>query len=143
MHRPRIERRRVPRRQAVGGDVVGRRVSVGTASSSAHEDFTYSVVDAEPMRRIGERRRQQRFRTRLREAILGERRGRVIVECRIRDRSPVGARLRLHAPCPLPAAFVLTDTASGTSFWATLVWQSGHDAGVRLVPLDPGRSRLH
>lgn len=111
-----------------GGDVAARRVAAGDAVLG---DFTYSVV--EPA--AGERRVEQRLRTRLRDAVVGMRRGHVLVECRIRDRSRGGARLRLDAPCALPRMFLLTDAASRARYHALLVWQRGCDAGVRLTPM--------
>jgi len=109
-------------------EIAARRVAAGATSP---EDFTYSVV--EPAR--GEKRGERRVATRLRDAQLGLRRGHVLVECRIRDRSRGGARLRLDAPHALPKMFLLTDAASRARFHALLVWQSGRDAGVRLTPV--------
>ncbi len=108
-----------------------RRVAAGAPRL---DDFTYSVVEPAP----GERRREGRSRTRLRDGLLGERRGHVLVECRIRDRSRGGARLRLDANHPLPKLFLLTDAASRARFHAALVWQQGLDAGVRLTPVPEG-----
>ena len=86
-------------------------------------------------RDANERRSTRRLRTRLRDASLAERRGRTLVECRIRDRSEHGARLLLDQDRVLPRTFLLTDAAVDTSFRATLVWQTGREAGVRLLPL--------
>ena len=112
-------------------EVAARRVVAGGALQG---EFTYSVV--EPT--AGERRIEQRLRTRLRDGTLGMRRGHVLVECRIRDRSRGGARLRLDAPCALPRMFLLTDAASRARYHAMLVWQHGCDAGVRLTPVPTG-----
>lgn len=112
-------------------DVVGRRV---TAAASNSGDFTYSVI--EPALGHGDRRRERRLRTRLREGVVAERRGRLLVDCRIRDITRTGARLLLDCNRPLPRAFLLTEAGSRRTFWATLVWQTGRDAGVRLVPSD-------
>ena len=109
-------------------DVAARRIASG---ETLQGDFTYSVV--EPA--AGERRVEQRLRTRLRDAMVGLRRGHVLVECRIRDRSRGGARLRLDAPCALPRMFLLTDAVSRARYHALLVWQRDCDAGVRLTPL--------
>lgn len=114
-------------------EVLSRRVAPGSAPSS---DFTYSVVETGLLLRKGERRNDQRARTRLREGLVAEKPGRVIVDCRIRDRSKRGARLQLDKDRPLPKSFVLTEAGTRQRFWATLVWQTGRDAGVRLVPLD-------
>ncbi len=111
-------------------EVAARRIAAGEALRG---DFTYSVV--EPA--AGERRLEHRLRTRLRDATLGMRRGHVLVECRIRDRSRGGARLRLDAPCALPRMFLLIDAGSRARYHALLVWQHGCDAGVRLTPVPP------
>lgn len=115
----------------MSAEVAARRVAVGDATLG---DFTYTVV--EPA--AGERRGEQRLRTRLRDATLGMRRGHILVECRIRDRSRGGARLRLDRPCALPRMFLMTDAASRARYHALLVWQNGCDAGVRLTPVPPG-----
>ena len=81
----------------------------------------------------GERRADGRMRTRLRDATLAEGRGRVLMGCRIRDKSRHGARLHLDKDRPLPKVFLLSDPAAKTCYRATLVWQAGRDAGVRLV----------
>ena len=109
-------------------EIAARRVADG--AMPGHE-FTYSVVEPAP----GDKRGERRVATRLRDAQIGMRRGHVLVECRIRDRSRGGARLRLDAPHALPKMFLLTDAASRTRFHALLVWQSGRDAGVRLTPV--------
>ena len=116
-------------------DVQGRRVGPG---ADVQDDFTYSVVSSRPLLSPStrEQRKDARVRTRLREGVLLERAGRVIADCRIRDRSRSGARLQLDKDRPLPRTFLLSDTASRTRFWATLVWQAGRDAGVRLTPAD-------
>ena len=120
--------------------VTARRVPPG---ARPNEDFTYSVVligarakvpaKASVDRVTGERRTDGRTRTRLRDAVLGEGRGRVLMECRIRDRSRHGARLQLDKDRPLPRAFLLSDPAAGTCYRARLIWQAGRDAGVRLT----------
>ena len=115
----------------MSAEIAARRVVAGDAKPG---EFTYSVVEPAS----GERRGAQRQRTRLRDAVLGMRRGHVLVECRIRDRSRGGARLRLDTPCALPRMFLLTDAASRARYHALLVWQHGCDAGVRLTPLPAG-----
>lgn len=112
-------------------EVVGRRVPAAALNNG---DFTYVVI--EPALGHGDRRRERRLRTRLREGVVAERRGRVVVDCRIRDITRGGARLLLDGDQPLPRTFLLTEAGSRRSFWATLVWQTGRDAGVRLVPSD-------
>ena len=113
---------------------IGRRVPVGALS---RDDFTYSVVEtsgpSQKARR--DRRGEERMRSRLREGQVAEGRGKVLVECRIRDLSKRGARLRLDKDRPLPKAFFLTEAGSRRSFWATLAWQVGRDAGVKLTPI--------
>ncbi len=115
-------------------DVIGRRVPSGHGRS---EDFTYTVVTAEPQTRstAGEQRGDRRVRTRLHDGVIAEQRGRAIVDCRIRDRSRTGARLQLDQDLPLPRSFLLTDVACRAQFSATLIWQVGRDAGVKLKPL--------
>lgn len=116
-------------------EVVGRRVAPGAAPEGA---FTYSVVLLPAAAGWSglERRGDIRRRTRLRDGIVGERRHRVITDCRIRDRSRGGARLQLDKDRPLPRSFVLTDAASRHLYRADLVWQAGRDAGVRLTPIE-------
>ena len=112
-------------------EIVSRRVRPG---ESALGEFTYSVVETNlPVGR--DRRAHRRISSRLQEGLLAEGRGRVLVDCRIRDRSRNGAKLQLNVNRPLPPAFLLTDAASQTQFWATLMWQVGLEAGVRLVPI--------
>ena len=116
--------------------VTARRVPPGARPG---EDFTYSVIAVEaPAGAAGagardERRADGRVRTRLRDATLVEGRGRVLMDCRIRDKSRRGARLQLDGDRPLPPVFLLSEPATGTCYRATLVWQKGRDAGVRLV----------
>ena len=133
-------------------NVEGRRIAAGTISL---DDFTYSIVEAEPRpvpkRRPAvidpipgatrgattkERRGENRTRTRLRDGVLAEGRGRVLCDCQIRDRSKRGARLQLDSDTPLPQRFLLADPASKTRFRAALVWQDGRDAGVRLAAVE-------
>ncbi len=124
--------------------VTARRVAPGGPSIG---DFTYSVVVIEPPARTtpagparaasateanAERRTDGRVRTRLRDATLAEGRGRVLMDCRIKDKSRRGARLQLDEDRPLPKVFLLSEPA-GTCYRATLVWQDGREAGVRLV----------
>ncbi len=116
-------------------DVIGRRIAAGALPN---HDFFYSVIDATPAegrpRGGADRRAETRAKTRLRDGVVAERR--VLVDCRIRDKSKTGARLRLEADRPLPKTFVLTDPASRAKYTATLIWQIGREAGVRLRVLD-------
>jgi hypothetical protein len=91
-----------PARTPVPVDVVGRRVAAGAAPSG---EFTYTVVETRPSQQPRtDRRGETRGRTRLREGQIAEQRGRVLVECRIRDLSRRGARLQLDKDRPLPKA---------------------------------------
>lgn len=114
--------------------VEGRRLAPGTRAADAGE-FTYSVVTAAAGWVGIERRGTKRLRTRLRDGVIGERKHRVIADCRIVDRSRLGAQLQLDKERPLPPRFVLTDGADREMFRADLVWQAGRAAGVRLTPL--------
>ncbi len=115
-------------------EVLGRRVDRG---ERVQGEFTYSVVELAPAGWAGiERRGDKRLRTRLRDAVIGERKHRAIAGCRIKDRSRSGARLQLEKDRPLPKSFVLTDGAARSLFRADLVWQVGRDAGVRLTALE-------
>ena len=113
----------------------GRRVAPGATLSG---EFTYSVIESDIGSDLGagERRRERRLRTRLREGLVAERRGRTIADCRIRDLTKTGARLQLDADLPLPKSFLLTEAGTRRAFRATLIWQAGRDAGVRLVPTE-------
>ncbi len=114
-------------------EVLGRRVAPGEA---ARGEFTYSVVAVAPAGWTGiERRGDRRLRTRLRDGLIGERKHRIIADCRIKDRSRGGARLQLDKDRPLPKSFVLTDGAARSLYRADLVWQVGRDAGVKLTIL--------
>ncbi len=114
-------------------EVLGRRVAPGEA---ARGEFTYSVVAVAPAGWTGvERRGDRRLRTRLRDGLIGERKHRIIADCRIKDRSRGGARLQLDKDRPLPKSFVLTDCAARSLYRADLVWQVGRDAGVKLTIL--------
>ena len=100
-------------------------------------EFTYSAVEVAPVGWTGvERRGDRRLRTRLRDGVIGERKHRVIADCRIKDRSRSGARLQLDKDRPLPRSFVLIDGAARSLYRADLVWQVGRDAGVKLTALD-------
>jgi hypothetical protein len=113
---------------------IGRKVATGTRGRS---DFTYSIIETGPSRhRQGERRGEYRTRSRLREGLLADRPGRVLVECRIRNLSKRGARLHLERDRPLPRAFLLTEGGTRRTFRALLAWQIGRDAGVRLIPIE-------
>ncbi len=113
--------------------VEGRRLRPGEGPNAATGEFTYSVVAATWTGH--ERRVAKRWRTRLRDGLIGERKHRVLADCRITERSRLGARLRLDTAHALPARFVLTDGAAREMFRAELVWQRGREAGVRLTPL--------
>ena len=117
--------------------MLGRRLRPG---ETAPGDFTYSVIDADLPAGGGwsgrERRVDKRIRTRLRDAIVSERKFRALVDCRIANRSKDGARLRLLQSRALPKSFILTDGASRCLFRAVLVWQVGADAGVTLAAID-------
>jgi hypothetical protein len=113
---------------------IGRRVAAG---APIRGEFTYSVVETAPAPKgRGDRRGDARTRSRLREGSVAERRGKVLVECRIRDLSKRGARLQLDKDRPLPKVFLLTEAGTTRSYWATLAWQVGRDAGVKLVAID-------
>ena len=112
----------------------GKRVAAGAVS---RDDFTYCIVDVAPVApKGGDRRREDRQRTRLRDGVLAEGRGRIVGDCRISNRSKLGARLQLDKDHALPGSFLLTDPASHTRFRATLIWQKGREAGVKLVPAE-------
>ncbi len=126
--------------------VTATRVAPGAARDGGDPDgFTYHVVTTvvPSSRRNGgltdggqtgdERRAGGRIRTRLRDASLSETRGRVLVDCRIHDRSRHGARLHLDKACALPKSFVVRDPSAGVDYRVTLVWQKGLEAGVRLA----------
>ena len=122
---------------------VGRRVAPG---QGALDDFTYSIIEtpippkpvsaAKPASSpgAGERRGEVRRRTHLRDGVLAEGRGRIVGDCRILNRSELGAQLQLTRETPLPKSFLLTDPATKTRFRATLIWQKGAEAGVSLAP---------
>ena len=115
-----------------GALYTGRRTEAGAPPS---DDFTYCVLEPETQdRQTKDRRREKRARTRLRDGLVNERR--VLVDCLIRDRSKFGAKLQLDKERVLPAIFVLTDSSSQTRFVATLIWQDGLEAGVKLKPID-------
>jgi hypothetical protein len=117
-----------------GPTQIGRRVRPGTIISG---EFTYSVIEAPVAQRPrSDRRNENRTRSHLREGLVAERLGKTITECRIRDLSRRGARLRLEKDRPLPKLFLLTEGGTGRKYWASLAWQVGRDAGVRLIPIE-------
>ena len=120
-----------PRPPRVGALYDGHRVAKGTAATG---DFTYVVLEPEPLdTKPKDRRGEKRTRTRLRDGVVDKRR--VLVDCRIRDRSKFGARLQLDGDQRLPMIFELTDPATRIRFIATLAWQEGREAGVKLKPI--------
>lgn len=119
-----------PSPRSAAHDVVGRRVAAGQL---AKDDFTYTVVEVS---RKGERRAEGRVRTHLREGSVKESRGRHIVECRIRELSRKGARLQLDRERPLPKTFLLREAGTESTYMATLIWQMGRDAGVRIARVE-------
>lgn len=55
----------------------------------------------------------------------------------LRDRSELGARLRLSSPLPLPRHFQVVFAKDGECFEADLIWRRGVELGVRLLsPID-------
>jgi hypothetical protein len=131
--------------------VSGRRVERGHLMAG---EFTYySVVTsppvaplvaplitpmAGPVRGAGatpaERRTDRRVGTRLREGIICDAGSRSRLDCLIRDLSRTGAKLMLGTTRALPRYFLLTDTASRTTFRARVMWQAGREVGVKLTP---------
>ncbi|WP_421931802.1 PilZ domain-containing protein [Phenylobacterium sp.] len=55
----------------------------------------------------------------------------------LRDRSTVGARLRIVSPLALPKQFRVVLAKEGECFEAQLIWRRGVELGVRLLsPID-------
>jgi hypothetical protein len=74
-----------------------------------------------------ERRRLPRQKTRLAARVLDSER---VVDCIIKDKSAMGARLLLAQGASVPAQFHLLQLKSGELFEATLVWTSYPECGV-------------
>ena len=76
-----------------------------------------------------ERRREQRSRTILgARAIFNERFS--TMDCRVRDISPSGARLRFGGPPVVPRWFELLLIERGERLRVERMWVDGHDMGV-------------
>ena len=138
-------------------EAVGRRVPQGEAPRG---EFTYSVVEpgvAKPRApprprapaakpkpatvqaaaapRTLNRRNEGRTKSHLREGFVAGPRRNPLVDCRIRDLSRGGAKLSLEADLVLPRTFLLVEAGTRATYRATLAWQKGRDAGVRLTPI--------
>ena len=55
------------------------------------------------------------------------------LDCRVRDLSETGARLRLGTVCSLPSHFSLQVLSSGSIHEAEVVWGRGVDIGVKFI----------
>ncbi|PIP01057.1 PilZ domain-containing protein [Pleomorphomonas carboxyditropha] len=78
----------------------------------------------------GNRRREDRHRTRLRPGILRSRDGRRLAECLIRDRSAGGAKLVLIEERLLPLELELEDEADHRCYDIRIVRRNGLEVGV-------------
>ena len=81
-----------------------------------------------------EKRATKRWRSRLRRARLLDRSMRFLVDCRIVDLSPTGARLKPQSDRPLPLDLYLHDEDMDFSTPATLVWIRKGEIGLRYTP---------
>ena len=81
---------------------------------------------------IGDRRRDDRHRTRLRGGILRSRDGRRLADCVIRDRSAGGAKLVLTEERPLPLDLELEDEADHRRYDIRIIRRNGSEVGVVL-----------
>ncbi|PKR90603.1 hypothetical protein CXZ10_04365 [Pleomorphomonas diazotrophica] len=87
----------------------------------------------------GNRRREDRHRTRLRAGILRSRDGRRLGDCIIRDRSDNGARLVLTEPVPLPLELQLEDEADHRRYDVRIVRRDGQEIGVVMERASDGK----
>ena len=78
----------------------------------------------------GDRRREDRHRTRLRGGILRSRDGRRLADCLIRDRSARGAKLVLAEMRPLPLDLELEDEADHRRYHVRIIRRDGLEIGV-------------
>lgn len=74
-----------------------------------------------------ERRRLPRLKTRLRAKIVH---GDAVIDCVIRDKNDLGAKLLLQEGASVPDKFHLLQLKSGELFDAQLVWTSYPECGV-------------
>ena len=66
-----------------------------------------------------------------------------VVDCTVRDLSLSGCRIRLHAPLPLPRAFIVAFPLLQVERPARLVWQKELEAGVEFLdPPPPAYTRV-
>jgi hypothetical protein len=100
---------------------------------------TYRVIERALPRQSEENRRAElRRRTRLRSGKLLAKDNGFIVECLIRERSDVGARLQLARMVDIPDRIGLFDDDATSIRAAEVVWHRGHQLGIRFTPeLDP------
>ncbi|MCM5552158.1 hypothetical protein [Pleomorphomonas sp. NRK KF1] len=78
----------------------------------------------------GDRRREDRHRTRLRGGILRSRDGLRLADCLIRDRSARGAKLVLAEMRPLPLDLELEDEADHRRYHVRIIRRDGLEIGV-------------
>jgi hypothetical protein len=78
----------------------------------------------------GDRRREDRHRTRLRGGILRSCDGRRLGDCLIRDRSARGAKLVLSEMRPLPLDLELEDEADHRRYNIRIIRRDGLEIGV-------------
>lgn len=87
----------------------------------------------------GNRRREDRHRTRLRAGILRGRDGRRLGDCVIRDRSANGAKLILAEAVPLPLELQLEDEADHRRYDIRIVRRAGLEIGVVMEQTTDGK----
>ncbi|ACB95901.1 type IV pilus assembly PilZ [Beijerinckia indica] len=106
--------------------------------SSDPWDVTYRVTSG---RENEDRRKARRRRTRLRCGKLLDVRNAFVIECRIYDRSTLGARLRLDKPIPDLDPISLYEDQTEQIHEARLIWQGQGELGIaftstgRLAPI--------
>jgi hypothetical protein len=89
-----------------------------------------------------EQRRGKRWRARLRSARLFDASRRLLVECRVLDLSPSGARLQPQSDRPLPLELLYRAGNDEDFRTAELVWIRNREIGIRFadaVQEDPHR----
>jgi hypothetical protein len=90
---------------------------------------------------MGDKRTEDRRRTRLRSGKVANLNGVFITECVIHDLSAIGARLRVDDCSIVPEEMLLLEDATLDIVGARVAWRREHELGVQLVPGPIGDAR--
>jgi hypothetical protein len=103
------------------------------SASRRDGEVTYTVTDILTKPKGQDRRGPARKRTRLRCGKVFDQSGTFLIECRVHDRSPRGAQLRLMRLVALPRRIKFFDDEQGALRDAEVIWRKNGEIGIQFL----------